>query len=56
MQNPIVKFILTIVGLVLAGAAAIPQCAAYAPVLSPVGSFILGALHVPRPGDVKAAP
>jgi hypothetical protein len=54
LENPIVKGILTVIGLGLAGTAGVPQLASVSSVLAPIGMFILGSLHVQRPGDVKA--
>jgi hypothetical protein len=54
LENPIVKSILTVLALGLTGTPGVPALAPFAPFLSPFGTFLLGALHVQRPGDVKA--
>lgn len=55
LESPIVKAVLTILATGLAGTVGVPSLAAWSPILAPIGTFLLGALHVQRPGDVKPA-
>jgi len=53
LASPAVKAFATAIASVFAASPMIPALAPYAALLTPIGSFILGAYHVTIPAKVK---
>jgi hypothetical protein len=53
MSDATLKYVLSVVGVVLTGLSFVPQLTPYAPALTFVGGALGGGAWIPRPGDAR---